>query len=124
MAQVNLESSKNELVLLQSQFESFREAIAKENSLSLKLQEWLVLSEGKVRQLQQHLGEEKADVECWRMMTDQMQQEQDVAQLVITAPKVNKLVENVFVEIHQMVKVHQEATYYMGCYYQAFPNED
>ena len=58
------------------------------------------------------------------MMSNQMQQERDVAQRVITAQGVSKLVENVFVEMHQMAKVHWEATYWMRHYYQAFPNED
>ena len=37
---------------------------------------------------------------------------------------VSKLVENMFVEMHQMTKVHWEATYWMGHYHQSFPNED
>lgn len=80
VAQAGLENAQNELVLLQSQSKAFREAISKANSLALKLQERLALSEEKGRQSQQHLGEAKADVERWRMMTDQMQQERDVAQ--------------------------------------------
>ena len=58
------------------------------------------------------------------MMTDQMQQERDVAQRTITSQGVRKLVENVFMEMHQMEKVHQEVSYWMGCYHQAFLNED
>ena len=58
------------------------------------------------------------------MQTNQMQQEQDVAEEALTALGVNKLVENVFMEMHQMMKVHQEATYWMGCYYHVFLNED
>ena len=63
MAQVGLENAENELVLLQSQSEAFREAISKENSLALKLQERLALSEEKGRQSQRRLGEAKVDVE-------------------------------------------------------------
>jgi hypothetical protein len=77
-----------------------------------------------VRQLQQRLGEARADVERWRMMTDQMQQERDVAQRAITSQGVSKLVENVFVEMHRTAKVHREAAYWMGRYHQSFPNED
>ena len=72
MVKDDLASTQNELVLLQSQFESFREAIAKENSLALKLKEQLALSEGKVRQLPQCLGEAKVGIEHWQMMIDQM----------------------------------------------------
>ena len=124
MAQMGLESAQNELVVLQSQSESFRDAITKANTLALKLQEQLALSEGKVRQLQQCLGEAKADVERWRMMTDQMQQERDVAQRAITSQGVSKLVENVFTEMHRTAKVHREAAYWMGRYHQSFPNQD
>lgn len=65
VVQVGLENSQNELVLLQLQSETFRDVIAKENSLALKLQEWLALSEEKGRQAQWQLGEAKADVERW-----------------------------------------------------------
>lgn len=58
------------------------------------------------------------------MMTDQMQQEWDVAQRVIIAQGASKLVENVFVKMHLLEKVHQEAAYWMGRYYQAFLDED
>ena len=58
------------------------------------------------------------------MMTDQMQQKWDVAQQEITTLRVNKLVQNVFMEMHWMAKVYQEATYQMGHYYHVFPNED
>ena len=51
MAQVDLESTQNGLMLLESQSESFKEVIAKANSLELKLQDRLALSEGKVREL-------------------------------------------------------------------------
>ena len=58
------------------------------------------------------------------MMTDQMQQEQDVAQRAITQQGVSRLVENVFAEMHRLAKVHREAGYWMGLYYQAVPDED
>lgn len=124
VAQVGLESAQNELILLQSQSEAFREAISKANSLALKLQERLALSEEKGRQSQRHLGEAKADVERWQMMTDKMQQERDVAQRAITQHGVSRLVENVFAKMHRLAKVHREVGYWMGHYYQAVPDED
>lgn len=124
VAQAGLENAQNELVLLQSQSEAFREEISKANSLALKLQERLALSEEKGRQSQRHLGEAKVDVERWRMMTDQMQQEWDVAQRAITQQGVSRLVENVFAEMHWLAKVHRETSYWMGRYYQAVPDED
>lgn len=50
------------------------------------------------------------------MATDQILKEQDVAQREIIVLGINKLVENVFMDMQQTTKEDQEVTYYMGLY--------
>ncbi len=57
------------------------------------------------------------------MVTNQMQQEWYVVQWAITMLGINKLVDNVFVNMQWTKKVHQEAMYYMGLYHQSLPKE-
>lgn len=56
------------------------------------------------------------DVERWQIATDQILKEQDVSQRAIIVPGINKLVDNVFMDMQQTTKAHQEVTYYMGIY--------
>ena len=51
------------------------------------------------------------------MVAKQMKHECDVTKWVINALGINKMVDNVFMNMKRTMKVHQEATHYMGLYY-------